>query len=183
VNGSLFIRNRQRAERIDTRFLRRLLCYLLRDELHLHDFELGVQLLGEDAMARANALYLRHAGCTDVITFDYTDPSQPGRLVGDLLVCVPEARRQAPRFGVTWQSELVRYLIHGLLHLRGFDDASTEVRRRMKTEENRLLRRTALVFRLERLSRAGRANRSRRACLSARQSGTRHLKLRCLTPS
>lgn len=183
MRGSLFIRNRQRAVGIDTPLLRRLLRHLLQDELHLDDFELGVQLLGEDAMARANAAYLRHEGCTDVITFDYTDPAEPGRLVGDLLVCVPEARRQARRFGVTWQSEVVRYLIHGLLHLRGFDDAAPAARRRMKTEENRLLRRTAWAFRLEWLAQSGRANRSRRPSLPAPKTGARQFKLRCLTPS
>ena len=44
-------------------------------------------------------------------------------LHGEIFICVDEAIRQARRFGTIWQSEIVRYLIHGVLHLLGFDDS------------------------------------------------------------
>ena len=46
---------------------------------------------------------------------------------------------QAKQFKTTWQSEIVRYVIHGVLHLLGHDDRLAAARRRMKREENRLL--------------------------------------------
>jgi probable rRNA maturation factor len=66
---------------------------------------------------------------------------------------VDEAIIQARRFRTSWPAELVRYLVHGVLHLRGFDDHTAADRRRMKTEENRLLRLLAGRFPLSQLAR------------------------------
>jgi len=76
----------------------------------------------------------------------------PALLHGEIFICVEEAVRQARRFGTTWQSELVRYLVHGLLHLRGFDDSRVRERRRMKKEEDRLLRALTGRFELRKLA-------------------------------
>jgi probable rRNA maturation factor len=64
-----------------------------------------------------------------------------------------EALLQAKKFGVSWQSEVVRYVIHGVLHLLGHDDLRTDLRRTMKREENRLVRRLAGRFSLAQLER------------------------------
>jgi rRNA maturation RNase YbeY len=74
------------------------------------------------------------------------------RLHGEIFVCLDEAVRQAQRFHTSWPAELMRYVIHGLLHLRGFNDARPAARRRMKREEDRLLRRVAGRFDLSRLA-------------------------------
>jgi len=63
---------------------------------------------------------LRHAGATDVIAFDYS--IRASHLRGEIFICVDEALVQARRFRTTWQSESVRYVVHGVLHLLGFDD-------------------------------------------------------------
>jgi probable rRNA maturation factor len=70
---------------------------------------------------------------------------------GDLVICLDEARRQARVFGTTWQAEVVRYLVHGLLHLRGHDDLEPDARRRMKRVEDRIVRRLAAGFDFKRL--------------------------------
>jgi ssRNA-specific RNase YbeY (16S rRNA maturation enzyme) len=59
--------------------------------------------------------------------------------------------KQAREFGTTWQGELVRYVIHGLLHLCGHDDLMSAARSKMKREENRLLRETTKRFVLAKL--------------------------------
>ena len=64
------------------------------------------------------------------------------KLHGEIFVCVDEAVLQARKFGTSWQSEIVRYIVHGVLHLLGFDDSSAGARRKMKREENRLVART-----------------------------------------
>jgi probable rRNA maturation factor len=72
-------------------------------------------------------------------------------LHGELFVCLDDAVKQAAQFRTTWQSELVRYVIHGLLHLCGHDDLKPAARRQMKRAENRLLRETARRFDLANL--------------------------------
>jgi rRNA maturation RNase YbeY len=72
-------------------------------------------------------------------------------LHGDLFICVEEAIRQARQFRTTWQAELVRYIVHGILHLQGYDDAAPGHRRVMKREEDRRMRRLAARFRLSAL--------------------------------
>jgi rRNA maturation RNase YbeY len=74
-------------------------------------------------------------------------------LHGEIFVCLEDAVAQARQFGVTWQDELARYVVHGLLHLLGHDDLDSAARRRMKREENRLVRELAGRFRLSQLSR------------------------------
>jgi rRNA maturation RNase YbeY len=73
------------------------------------------------------------------------------RLAGELFICLDDAVKQAREFRTTWQEELARYVIHGLLHLRGFDDLEPAARRVMKREENRLLRRAGRAFTLAQL--------------------------------
>jgi rRNA maturation RNase YbeY len=104
-------------------------------------------------MARINKTFLNHEGSTDVITFDYAElKTQNSKLKtvlhGELFICVDDAIAQAREFRTTWQSEVIRYLVHGVLHLLGHDDHAAAARRRMKREENRLLRRLAREFSL-----------------------------------
>ena len=63
------------------------------------------------------------------------------------------AVKQAKEFQSSWQSEVVRYVVHGVLHLLGYDDLQPALRRRMKREENRLVRRLAKRFALAQLAR------------------------------
>ena len=72
---------------------------------------------------------------------------------GEVFVCVDEAVIQARRFRTLWQKELVRYVVHGVLHLQDFDDQGVRERRRMKREENRLLRLLAQRFPLSHVAR------------------------------
>jgi probable rRNA maturation factor len=145
--------NRQRATRIDCRCLRRIIHALLSDHLRREDVDLGVFLVGEVAMAQLNEEHLGHPGSTDVITFDYNDPDNPKLLAGEIFVCVPVAIKQAREFRTIWQCELVRYIVHGALHLLGFDDRDAVSRRKMKREENRLVKRLAGAFSFKQLGR------------------------------
>ena len=152
--SSLFIRNRQRAVSVDVRYLRRLTRALLQTALPDAAFDLGIYLVRAPEMARLNETHLQHEGSTDVITFDYAEPKGKvsGVLHGEIFVCIDEALAQAPRFRTTWQSELVRYVIHGILHLRGFGDVRPADRRKMKREESRWLKEIGRSFPLRKLS-------------------------------
>ena len=119
---------------------------MLESLLELGDYDLGVYFVDAGEITRLNEQFLNHLGPTDVIAFDYAEPGQSGALHGEVFVCVDEALAQAPRFHVSWQTELVRYIVHGVLHLRGYDDHRTGNRRRMKDVEGRLLSRLSARF-------------------------------------
>jgi probable rRNA maturation factor len=124
-------------------------------------YEIGVHLVGTPEMTRLNETFLRHSGSTDVITFDYREDAPPGCLCGEIFISMDEAVAQARRFGTEWQSELIRYVVHGLLHLLGYDDVSPELRRKMKREENRLLKGLSRGFILGRLEAGEHAGRTK----------------------
>ena len=154
---SIVIANRQRAEKINARLLTKIVDALFA-ELKIAEAELGISLVGAKVMAKVNWDFLRHEGSTDVITFGYAKPEarRPKtelKLHGELFVCVDEAILQAKNFKTSWQSEIVRYIVHGILHLLGHDDSKPHLRCKMKREENRLVRRLAQRFTLAELSR------------------------------
>jgi probable rRNA maturation factor len=72
-------------------------------------------------------------------------------LIGDIFICVEEALRQAAKYRTTWQSELIRYIVHGALHLCGYDDQTATARKKMKREEDRILRELSVRFSLNRM--------------------------------
>ncbi|MFW5829253.1 MAG: rRNA maturation RNase YbeY [Planctomycetota bacterium] len=93
---------------------------------------------------QAAALHDEHFGdptTTDVMSFPdgSTDPDTGRVQLGDLAVCVDVAERQARLRGVSTSDELILYLVHGLLHLLGYDDQTDEDRTEMWQEQRRLL--------------------------------------------
>ena len=104
--------------------------------------------------ALMNENFLNHQGSTDVITFNHGE--EGGVLHGEIFICIDEAVIQGRRFGASWQSEAARYLVHGVLHLEGFDDKKPGSCRTMKRRENFLLKKLSERFDLGKLSRRGR---------------------------
>jgi rRNA maturation RNase YbeY len=166
---SVTIANRQRVRKINLRLLKKIAAALLED-LEIAKAELEIDLVEGPEMTRLNEIFLKHKGSTDVITFDYRFgvPPSGGKfskksartnrlkpelqtLHGEIFICVDEAVLQAQKFGVSWQSEAVRYIVHGILHLLGHDDLYAGARRKMKREENRLLRKLSQRFALSKL--------------------------------
>ena len=146
---NLAIANRQRTKKINTRLLKQIAGELFA-ELKIVEADLGIALVSAKEMATVNWQFLQHEGATDVITFDHE--STRTKLHGELFICVDVAMAQAKEFKSSWQSELVRYVVHGVLHLLGYDDLKPELRRKMKREENRLVRLLAKRFSLAQLS-------------------------------
>lgn len=142
-------RNRQRLHRVNTPLLRRITRALLEDFCGVQNYELCIHLVAATEMAHINEKFLQHEGSTDVITFNH---SKVGRVTpcaplhGEIFICLDDAIKQARQFRTTWQSEIVRYVIHGVLHLLGHDDLKTAARKKMKREENHLLRQISRRF-------------------------------------
>jgi probable rRNA maturation factor len=147
----LVMANRQQTKPLALRQLRPIVLALF-DELKLQRAELGIHFVSPRTMARVNWQYLQHEGSTDVITFDHREPGEATpeatapSIHGELFICVADAVAQAKEFGATWQAEVVRYVVHGVLHLLGYDDLAPAPRKLMKREENRLVKRLAGRF-------------------------------------
>ena len=89
-----------------------------------------ISILGSRAMAKVHRDFLNILGATDVITFPY----------GEILVCAPVAAARAPEFGHSTTQELALYIIHGLLHLSGFDDLSGPDAKTMAATQQKILK-------------------------------------------
>jgi len=142
----LWLRNRHPSRRVNTRLLRQIVRWLITEELALTRFELGIQLVPDHQMIFLNETFLHHAGSTDVIAFNHAPTHQPDWVHGEVFVCLDEAERNGRRYRASWSTEMVRYIIHGILHLQGHDDQRPAKRRLMKREENRLLKRLGRQF-------------------------------------
>ena len=81
-----------------------------------------------------NRSYLDHDYFTDVITFDYSE--SPMIILGDIFISIDRIADNAQAHQVTFLHELLRVMIHGLLHLMGYDDSTPELREQMHHLEN-----------------------------------------------
>jgi probable rRNA maturation factor len=136
----ILVRGCQREHRLCGRCLRQCTRVLLEELLQLPTYALGIHLVSRRRMAALNHHWLQHEGPTDVIAFDHRADDPALALYGELFVCPAVAIAQAAAFRTTWTEELVRYVVHGVLHLRGYDDHTPAARRLLKRREHALLK-------------------------------------------
>ncbi len=102
--------------------------------------EVSIVVVGDKRMAQLHADYKQVAGTTDCLTFDLRGPHTPkGAVEGDLVLCLPVAKRQANKRGHSPREELLLYAIHGLLHLDGEDDLEPVAFEAMHRREDEIL--------------------------------------------
>jgi len=85
-----------------------------------------VRLAGADEVRALNRKYRGQDRATDVLSFPLGETLADGPYAGDILVCLPVAEKQARRSGHSLEKELLLLVIHGLLHLKGFDHETDE---------------------------------------------------------
>jgi probable rRNA maturation factor len=103
--------------------------------------ELSVLITGDDEIRVLNRDFRGKDKPTDVLSFAALEAGGPARVLGDLVISVETAARQAPRYGNDLPAEIDRLLVHGVLHLLGHDHVHGGLQaRRMKREEARVLR-------------------------------------------
>ena len=90
----------------------------------------------DEEILRVNREFLRHDYFTDIITFDY---SHRDRVGGDLFISIETVQSNAEELGVSYDSELLRVIAHGLLHLCGIDDKGPGEREIMEAHEDAAL--------------------------------------------
>ena len=142
----LSVRNQQRRYPVASREVHKAAELLLIELLQIKAFDLSVLFVNETRMAQLNQTHLQHEGPTDIITFDYCTGTL---LHGELVICPAIASEHARKYRASLGRELARYVIHGVLHLQGFDDKTISGRHKMKHEENRLLQQLARRFPLD----------------------------------
>jgi probable rRNA maturation factor len=92
------------------------------------DAMISITFVGRAAMSELNARYLGHKGATDVISFGLDRIGKKGAVVGDIYICPEVARDNARRQHVPAGQELLRLVIHGTLHVLGYEHPDTPSR-------------------------------------------------------
>lgn len=122
--------------------LREIVRAVLEEE-GVADYEISLACVDDPTIHRLNQRYLDHDEPTDVLTFPLSDPSAK-KLAGEIVLGVEVALRQAEERGHDVQVELALYVIHGLLHLCGYDDRTPAKSREMRQRERHHLLRVGL---------------------------------------
>jgi probable rRNA maturation factor len=104
----------------------------------------SIALVGDARMSALHEQFMGLGGPTDVLTFEMDHDSRGRVTAGEIVVCVPEARRAARRLGTEAKHEALLYAIHGLLHLCGFDDRTDADYRIMHRKEDKILARLGI---------------------------------------
>jgi len=110
---------------------------------------LSVTVMGDRAIAALNRRHLGHRGPTDVISFGLARATRTAPVVGDVYIGLDTARRNAAEARVTLREELVRLVVHGVLHVLGHDhpDGEDRVASPMWRRQERLVRRLTTAAR------------------------------------
>ena len=140
--GRISIATPQEAVPVDRKVMREAARAVLDGE-GVAEAEVSLAFVDNPTIHRLNQRYLGHDEPTDVLTFPLSEPGAR-RLAGELVLGAEVAREQAQARGHDVQAELALYVIHGLLHLCGYDDHDPEGRRAMRERERHYLRELGL---------------------------------------
>jgi probable rRNA maturation factor len=154
---SLYLRNTTRKRKLPLRRIERVTRALLAAAGE-GEASLSLSFVGDAAIRRLNREHRGKDRPTDVLSFPLFEPEagrkggkrsgpgEPERLLGDIVISVDAAARQAAGYGAPLAAEIERLLIHGILHLLGHDHEIAAERRAMVAEERRLARAIGLPW-------------------------------------
>ena len=95
--------------------------------------DIGIIFCSDNYILDVNMKYLQHDYFTDIITFDYCEEDV---LSGDLFISIDSVRDKASYYGTEFEDELNRVIVHGILHLVGYDDHTEEDQQQMRAKED-----------------------------------------------
>lgn len=104
--------------------------------------DISIIFCSDRKILEINLEYLQHDYYTDIITFDYCEGET---LSGDLFISVDSVKENASYYGVEFSDELNRVIVHGILHLIGYDDHTEKQKKQMREKENYYLSLRELV--------------------------------------
>lgn len=135
----------QYEDLLDADALHRLAMGVLRAEGIEGPLEIGIVVTTDDEVHALNRQYLGHDYKTDVLSFgmggegEFVTPQERPAYLGDVVISYERAAEQAPEYGHSTNAEVATLLIHGLLHLLGYNDMNDEDRERMHRRQQDLL--------------------------------------------
>jgi len=121
---------------INKRKIHLLVNRLIR-ELDFNISSLEINFISSDDIKKINKMHLNHDYTTDIITFNYS--SDLKNIDGEIIISIDDVQINSRKFKVSFHEEIARLVIHGVLHLLGFDDQITSDKKVMKRLENKLL--------------------------------------------
>jgi probable rRNA maturation factor len=110
----------------------------LKKEMSFDVSSLTINFISREEIKRINIKYLDHNYSTDIITFNYSGSHKD--LDGEIFISLPDAEENAKKFNVSFNNEIVRLVIHGILHLIGYNDTNTTDKKKMKQLEDSLVK-------------------------------------------
>jgi len=129
--------NNQSIIRINKFLIHSLVCRLKKELNFQVDF-LQINFVISDYILWLNNEYLSHNFTTDIITFNYSGENY--KFDGEIFISTDDALTNAKKYKVSLDIELLRLVVHGLLHLKGYDDIEQSDRKIMKKKENFLVK-------------------------------------------
>lgn len=113
-------------------------------ELNFTVSNLEINIISGSDIHLINKSYLNHNYTTDIITFNYSNTLN--QIDGEIFISIDDALYNSKKFKVTLSEELVRLVIHGILHLLGYDDQNRSDKKIMKQLENKLLSKNNFIL-------------------------------------
>ncbi len=136
----------QQAKPVDGEPLISIVNTILTDH-QIESSEISIAIVDDPTMRKLNKQYLQHDYETDVLSFVLKYDEASGELHGQLIVSTDTAATVASQVGGTMQQELFLYVVHGTLHLVGYDDKSPDDAQEMRDAERRYLKSVGLTHR------------------------------------
>jgi probable rRNA maturation factor len=117
-------------------------------EHDVKSYAISISFTGDAEISALNEERLGRAGPTDVIAFDLSEEGLPIDHVGDVYISLDTARENAGRYGVALGEELLRLVIHGVLHVLGYTDSDARGRARMEQVQESMVKRFSSELKL-----------------------------------
>jgi probable rRNA maturation factor len=129
--------NNLTSVRVQKKFLKRI----ANKTFKILDFkklkEISLAIVGGSKIRSLNKKYRRKDRITDVLTFNYED-------IGEIFICLSQAKKQAKQINVSLKEEIASLLIHGILHLAGYNDVNQKDYDKMIKEQKKILKKLSI---------------------------------------
>ncbi|MFH1894334.1 MAG: rRNA maturation RNase YbeY [Patescibacteria group bacterium] len=129
--------NNLTRKKIDGKFLKEVVKKILREEKN--NLDISIALVNPSEIKNLNKKYRKKDKPTDVLSFTYKDSlgRSPAGKAGEIVICPQIIKENAERFGESFKKEMARVLIHGILHILGYDHKKdgAKVKKMIKKQE------------------------------------------------
>lgn len=121
-----------RPFQLQKKLLKNTIEYLIKNE-NKYTGDITVIFCSDDYLLKINEQYLNHDYYTDIITFDYVENSV---ISGDLFISTDRVKENSAQLNVSFEKELYRVVLHGILHLTGYKDKTEDEKKVMRGKED-----------------------------------------------